>query len=107
MPRPENRLDTRIAIVGAGPAGLSTAHYLKKQGYRHVKVFEKLGGNYITPAFRERKHDNSFKDYRTGYLALNLCGVRASTASSLSVEKNRADAAEGERPSSRSTPTPR
>jgi len=72
MPQPKNHLDMRIAIVGAGPAGLSTAHYLKKQGYRNVTVFEKLGrvgglchsitegyksfdlgGNYITPANRE------------------------------------------------------
>jgi len=72
MPQAKNHLDMRIAIVGAGPAGLSTAYYLKKQGYRHVTVFEKLGrvgglchsitegyksfdlgGNYITPANRE------------------------------------------------------
>lgn len=72
MARPKSLLDLRIAIVGAGPAGLATAHYLKKQGYRQVTVFEKLGrvgglchsitegyksfdlgGNYITPAFRE------------------------------------------------------
>ncbi len=61
-----------IAIVGAGPAGLLTAHYLQKRGYRHVVVFEKLGrvgglcetinadghafdlgANYVTPAYRE------------------------------------------------------
>jgi len=72
MARSKSRFDTKIAIVGAGPAGLATAHYLKQLGYRHVTVFEKLGrvgglchsitegyksfdlgGNYITPAFRE------------------------------------------------------
>lgn len=33
----------RIAIVGAGPGGLSTAWFLAKQGYTDVTVLEKLG----------------------------------------------------------------
>jgi len=32
-----------IAIVGAGPAGLSTAWFLSKQGFHNVTVLEKLG----------------------------------------------------------------
>ncbi|MCW5318115.1 FAD-dependent oxidoreductase [Nostoc sp. KVJ3] len=36
--------DARICIVGAGAAGLSTAYFLKKQGYRNVVVLEKLDG---------------------------------------------------------------
>jgi cation diffusion facilitator CzcD-associated flavoprotein CzcO len=62
----------RIAILGAGPAGLSTAWFLKKLGYTDVLVLEKLGrigglactinsgykafdlgANYITPAYWE------------------------------------------------------
>lgn len=62
----------RIAIIGAGAAGLATAHYLKKNGYENVIVLEKLprvgglcrsitlnyksfdlGANYITLAYRE------------------------------------------------------
>ena len=34
---------SRIAIVGAGPAGLSTAWFLSKRGYHNVTVLEKLG----------------------------------------------------------------
>jgi hypothetical protein len=70
----ERALDARIAIVGAGPAGLAAAWYLKQLGYRDVLVLEKLGrvgglcksitdgyasfdlgGNYITPAYRETR----------------------------------------------------
>ncbi len=40
-----SRIDTRarIAIIGAGPAGLSTAWFLGKQGFHDVTVLEKLG----------------------------------------------------------------
>jgi hypothetical protein len=63
--------DSRILIVGAGPAGLCTAWYLKMAGFKHVQVFEKsprlggkcrsltvegqsfdLGANYITSAYK-------------------------------------------------------
>ena len=35
--------DARIMILGAGPGGLSAAHYLRRYGYKNVTVFEKLG----------------------------------------------------------------
>jgi hypothetical protein len=63
--------EPRIVILGAGPSGLYTAHFLKKQGYRNVLVLEKeghvgglcrtitsggrsfdLGANYLTPAYK-------------------------------------------------------
>jgi hypothetical protein len=62
----------RIVIIGAGPSGLLTAHYLSLNGYRNVTVLEKLGwvgglahtitydgrsfdlgANYVTPAYKE------------------------------------------------------
>lgn len=48
--------DKKIAIIGAGPAGLSAAYYLRQLGYQ-VKIFEKLqaaGGmmRYGIPEYR-------------------------------------------------------
>jgi len=64
--------DAEIVIVGAGPAGLSAAYFLKRNGYNNVTVIEKLGrvgglcftvtedytcfdlgANYLTPDYRE------------------------------------------------------
>ncbi len=39
---PEGKREDAVAIVGAGPAGLSCAYYLAKMGYR-VTVFERFG----------------------------------------------------------------
>jgi heterodisulfide reductase subunit A2 len=53
---PQPRLDTRVAIVGSGPAGLSAAFYLARKGHQ-VTVFEaetQAGGMLRTgiPAYR-------------------------------------------------------
>lgn len=64
--------DTKIAVVGAGAAGLTVAWFLKKQGYTNVTVLEKsdriggkcksltfdgksfdLGANYITSSYTQ------------------------------------------------------
>jgi hypothetical protein len=52
--------DSRIAIVGAGAAGLSVAWFLKKSGYRHVTVFERsdrIGGKCKSLTFAGRSFD--------------------------------------------------
>jgi len=51
-----NRLDARVAVIGAGPAGLSVAYFLAKVGFK-VTIFEKQdspGGvvGHILPNFR-------------------------------------------------------
>lgn len=65
---------TRIGIIGAGAAGLTAAHFLKKLGYVNITVLEKegriggkccsltyqgksfdLGANYITSSYKQVK----------------------------------------------------
>jgi len=41
VPQPEEERYERIAIIGSGPAGLSAAYFLRRNGYK-VTVFEKL-----------------------------------------------------------------
>ncbi len=60
IPRVKNTYPQKIAVVGAGPAGLSCAYYLAVEGYS-VTVFEKetLPGGMLTlgiPAFRLEKN---------------------------------------------------
>ena len=43
MSTTDKRNNQRIAIIGAGPAGLSCAWFLQQQGYKKVTVLEKLG----------------------------------------------------------------
>ncbi|MFC1708770.1 glutamate synthase subunit beta [Candidatus Omnitrophota bacterium] len=57
---PKKRTGKKVAIVGSGPAGLSTAVQLNKAGH-HVRVFErddKIGGilRYGIPDFKLEKH---------------------------------------------------
>ena len=39
---PKHRYSERVAIVGAGPTGLSAAYYLARRGYSHVTVFDAM-----------------------------------------------------------------
>ena len=60
VPTIKNDYDKKIAVIGAGPAGLSCAYYLAVQGYK-VTVFEKqkaLGGMLTLgiPSYRLEKN---------------------------------------------------
>jgi NADPH-dependent glutamate synthase beta subunit-like oxidoreductase len=41
VPSTKGYFDEKIAIIGAGPAGISCAYYLAEKGYRNVTIFEK------------------------------------------------------------------
>src|SRR5512143_72046 len=60
----------RIAIIGAGPAGMSAAWFLKQNGYRHVRVFEKLGrvgGKCLSFTYEGRQFDMAALEMLAGY----------------------------------------
>lgn len=62
--------DTRVAIVGAGAAGLSAAYFLKKQGFRHVTVFEtaeRIGGKCKSLTYDGRSFDLGANYITSGY----------------------------------------
>ena len=51
-------MDRRIAIVGAGPAGLTAAMALRRLGYSSVTVFERrgrVGGKCLTVEIEGRR----------------------------------------------------
>ena len=53
-------MSQRIAIIGAGPAGLTAAWRLKKRGYTSVRVFEKndrVGGKCLTPTINGHNYE--------------------------------------------------
>ncbi|MBT6179622.1 MAG: NAD(P)-binding protein [Deltaproteobacteria bacterium] len=53
-------MNQRIAIIGAGPAGLTAAWQLKARGYNSVKIFEKnkrVGGKCCTPTIDGRNYE--------------------------------------------------
>jgi hypothetical protein len=58
-------LDTKIAIIGAGPSGLGAAEALREKGYKNITVFDKsgrVGGQslsceYVTPDNRRLVYD--------------------------------------------------
>jgi hypothetical protein len=60
----------RIAVIGAGPAGLSAAWYLQKNGYRDVRVFEKLdrvGGKCLGFEYEGKLFDLAAHEMLAGY----------------------------------------
>jgi monoamine oxidase len=61
---------TRIAIIGAGAAGMSAAWFLKQAGYRNVRVFEKLdrvGGKCLSFEYEGRQFDMAAHEMLAGY----------------------------------------
>lgn len=52
--------NVRIAIIGAGPAGLSAAMYLEKKGYDNYVIYERnnrVGGKCYSPTFNGKRYE--------------------------------------------------
>lgn len=52
--------NTRICIIGGGPAGLSAGMYLEKKGYENYTILEKsdrVGGKCWSPHFNGRRYE--------------------------------------------------
>ncbi len=79
IPSNRGRFTEKIAIIGAGPAGLSCAFYLAERGYNPV-VFEKnaLPGGmmvYGIPAYKLQKDVVAAADLNAHFTQdVNLCG---------------------------------
>lgn len=76
IPSPR-RLSDKIAIVGAGPAGVHMAYLLKKRGFRNIVVYEKsgrIGGKSLTIDYRDTPHEMgtcyTHPDYEDNLIAL-------------------------------------
>jgi glutamate synthase (NADPH/NADH) small chain len=70
IPRPpRKRNGKKIAVVGAGPAGLSAAYFLNRAGF-HVTLYEadRKPGGYLRYGIPDFKLDKSFIDRRIGIM---------------------------------------
>ncbi len=64
--------ELRVAIIGAGISGLTAGHYLRKEGFKNVTIFEKeaeIGGKVLSKNFEGSIYDLGavwvFKEYKT------------------------------------------
>ncbi len=65
----ERNLNAKIAIIGAGPAGLHVAKLLKNRGFKNIVIFEKtnrLGGKVYT-----LKHDSQVYEMGACYVSVD------------------------------------
>ena len=85
----------RVAVIGAGVAGLTAAHTLKKLGYNHVTIFEKeseVGGKVNTHFHDGRAYEMGAvwftTDYRTVIRLAKEFGVPKMRARNVNYMKN-------------------
>ena len=65
-----NRFNPRVAIIGAGPAGLTSAWELRNKGYTDITIFEKeqtVGSKCYTKAAGDYEIDVGAHEMLAGY----------------------------------------
>ena len=74
--------NTRICIIGGGPAGLSAGMYLEKKGYENYTILERqdrLGGKSWSPHFNGRRYEMGAIMGAPSYYAVHdveeFCGI--------------------------------
>jgi len=74
--------NARIAIIGAGPAGLSASMYLEKKGFFNYTIFEKedhVGGKCHSPVYNGRRYEMGAIMGAPSYFAVHeveeFCGI--------------------------------
>src|SRR5205814_1778972 len=86
-----------IGIIGAGPSGISTAHFLRKQGYKNITILESsshIAGKSAAFFHENRPYDvgalmvgNNYTNIKS--LAAELdCPLETFTGRALDIEKN-------------------
>ncbi|CAG8670571.1 12136_t:CDS:1, partial [Acaulospora morrowiae] len=67
--------DARIGIIGAGPAGISMAHFLRKEGYSNITLLE--SSSHIAGKSSTFTHEN--RNYDVGALMIghNYTNIRS------------------------------
>lgn len=69
-PKTPKKNNTRVAVIGAGVAGLTAAYQLKKKGYHNVVVFEKedkVGGKCFSFEYKLDAFDMGGHEMLAGY----------------------------------------
>ncbi|HCW55097.1 MAG TPA: hypothetical protein DGT58_01100, partial [Erysipelotrichaceae bacterium] len=70
--------NTRICIVGGGPAGTSMAMYLEKHGYNNYVIYEKsgrVGGKAFSPLMEVKTKDGKTEQRTIEMGAVMGCGT--------------------------------
>jgi protoporphyrinogen oxidase len=74
--------NTKICIIGGGPAGLSAGMYLEKKGYTNYTILEKedhVGGKCYSPTFNGRRYEMGAIMGVPSYYAIHdveeFCGI--------------------------------
>ncbi len=79
----KNKKDIRICIIGGGPAGMSAAMYLEKNGYDNYQIYEKdnrVGGKCLSPMMKviDKDGKETMRSFEMGALIMPFMNAKNS-----------------------------